>query len=275
MQTIVKNILIIGQDSYIGTRFAAYASDIFTITTADARENRWQFVDMSVFDTVLHVSGIAHVKQKRKMKSLYEQVNCNLPVEAAKKAKSSGVRQFIFLSSMAVYGKIPSPNDYYGNSKWKAEQALQDLSSPDFTVCIIRPPMVYGPGCKGNFPKLVKLAKSVPLFPKIENRRSMIYIDNLCQFLCIIMKENFGGLHHPQNKEYINTTRLVQLIAALHGKKIRTTRLFNPLIHLLAKNVPSINKLFGSLTYKFNGDEAEYNIIDYEESVRISVCTNK
>jgi UDP-glucose 4-epimerase len=272
MQSIVKTVLIIGQDSYIGTRFASYTADRFNTVTVDARENRWLAEDMSAFDTVLHVAGIAHEKQKKDMKALYYQINCDLTVEAVKKAKASGVKQFIFLSSMSVLND--DPRDFYGGSKRKAEQELQKLSSPDFHICIVRPPMVYGPGCKGNFPRLVRLAKRVSIFPNIPNRRSMIYIDNLCEFLCQAIDKTVCGIFQPQNTEYINTTHLVQFIAACFNKKIRTTRFFNPLIYLLIKRVPSLYKLFGFLMYEHTGDEAEYNVTDYEESIRASVCTS-
>jgi UDP-glucose 4-epimerase len=278
----MNKIIIIGKDSYIGTRFAAYAGERFSITTTNARDGNWQAVDLSLFDTVLCVVGIAHEKQKKEAKALYYRVNCDLPAEIAKKAKSCGVKQFIFISSMAVYGKArgeilsdtpPTPIDFYGGSKLKAERALQELASADFRVCIVRPPMVYGPGCKGNFPKLVRLAKAVPFFPHINNRRSMLYIDNLCEFFCLAVKENYGGVHLPQNSEYVNTTELVQRIAAWHGKRLYTTRFFNPLVHLLARLVPSANKLFATLIYQKNGQEHTYNVVDFRESVKLS-CIN-
>ncbi|MCL2500890.1 MAG: NAD-dependent epimerase/dehydratase family protein [Defluviitaleaceae bacterium] len=267
-----KNVLIVGQGSYIGERFARYAADRYNIVTVNARDNHWQEADFTDVDTVLHVAGIVHVKQRKDMKPLYYRVNCDLALEVAKKAKASGVGLFIFLSSMAVHR--PNPKDYYGGSKMKAEQGLQELSSPDFRVCIVRPPMVYGPGCKGNFPKLVKLAERTPIFPDVNNRRSAIYIDNLCEFLCLAIQKNLDGIHSPQNAEYINTTRLTLFIASLRGKKIRTTRFFNPLILPLMKCVPSLYKLFGTLTCDPSGDEAEYNVMEYEESVRVSVCTD-
>jgi UDP-glucose 4-epimerase len=270
MQTPVKNVLIIGSNSYIGTRFVSYADGQLRITTVDARGNHWQGVDFSAFDTVLFVAGIVHVKQKRHKKSLYYQVNSDLATQTATKAKLSNVKQFIYLSSMAVL--TDNPRDFYGGSKKKAESELLKLSSPGFFICIVRPPMVYGPGCKGNFPKLVSLAKRTPLFPDINNKRSMIYIDNLCEFLRRAIIKNESGIFHPQNTEYVNITEMVLYIALLHGKKIRKTRLLNPLVCLLSKFIPSCNKLFTDFICEKNGDEAEYNVVDFKESLKI--CTN-
>ncbi|MCL2363109.1 MAG: NAD-dependent epimerase/dehydratase family protein [Defluviitaleaceae bacterium] len=266
-----KKILIIGADSYMGTCFAAYADQQFEIFTLDARNQNWDEVDMSGFDTVLHVAGIAHVKQTRQRKPLYYQINRDLVETVANKAKAGGIRQFIFISTLAVQAN--DPNDYYGDSKRQAEIKLNALHDDSFQVAIVRPPMVYGSGCKGNFPKLVKLTYRTPLFPHIKNARSIIYIDNLCAFLCRIVENGQGGLYHPQNKAYNCTTHMVQRIAAHQGKKIRTTRLFNFMIYALMPLVPAINKLFASYTHPLSGDEEAYNVVDYEESIRVSVCT--
>jgi len=271
MSSRCKRILIVGADSYIGTRFSAYAKEQFDITTIDARDQNWNEVDMSAFDTVLHVAGIAHVKQTRQLKQLYYQINRDLAEAVALKAKADGVRQFIFISTLAVQAN--NPHDYYGDSKNQAEQILNQLHRDTFQVAIVRPPMVYGPGCRGNFPKLVKLTRRTPIFPQIKNARSIIFIDNLCAFLYQLVQNGHGGLFHPQNKAYNCTTDMVRHIAAHHGKKMRTTRLFNLLIYALIPLVPALKKLFASYTHPLSGDEEAYNVVDYEESIRVSVCT--
>ena len=278
----MKNVLIIGENSYIGSSFAKYVDSHkpFTVNTVSAIDEAWRAYDFSTVDTILHCAGIAHMAQKKHMRKLYYDINCDLAVSVATHAKKAGVKQFAFLSTMAVYGKIHdkitletplNAKDFYGGSKRAAEEALLKLSSEDFKICIIRPPMVYGYGCKGNFPKLVKLGRSLPIFPNIKNERSMIYIDNLCEFLCQAIDKNKKGIHLPQNTEYVNTTKLVKTIAKLQGKKIRTTKIFNPLIGLLKHWIPQFDKLFSNLCYIKSGNEADYNVVGFEDSIKSSV----
>ena len=275
----MKNVLIIGASSYIGKSFLQYACNKFNIQAISVRDNRWKEFDFSSYDTVLYCAGIAHVPQRKDMRKLYFDVNCNLTAQVAIHAKEAGVKQFIFLSSMSVYGNgqreispetipLTKTDDFYGTSKLAAEEKLAALESNNFGICILRPPMVYGYGCKGNFPRLVRLAKRAPFFPDIQNKRSMIYINNLCEFICQTIIENKSGIFLPQNLEYVNTTQLVLLIAKNNGRKIHTTKLFNPLIKLLQNKIGLLDKLFGNLTYTKTGNETEYNIVSFENSVK-------
>ena len=264
----MKKILIVGENSYIGRSFENFAKDKYEINIISSRNGLWRSVDFTGYDSILYCAGIAHVKQKKRMQSLYYKINCDLTVEIFSKTQNSGVKQFIFLSSAAVLTEAKR-NDFYGGSKLKAEQELQkSVDGGGLNLCIVRPPMVYGKGCKGNFPKLVKLAKIMPVFPDYPNKRSMIYIINLCNFLCGLIDNNSAGIFQPQNKEYINTTELVRLIARSHGKNILTTKLFNPIISLFKNHVNALNKMFGNLTYEKTGYEEEYNIVEFEDSLK-------
>lgn len=280
----MKKVLIVGENSYIGKSFEDYASDRFTIDVVDAREDKWKNTDFSVYDSVLHCAGIAHESQKKEMESLYQAVNCDLAVAVAKRAKESGVKQFVLLSSFSVYGSdsevitVDSPTRpgcFYGASKLRAEEGIQALADHSLKVCIVRPPMVYGKGCKGNFPKLVRLAKIAPFFPKIDNRRSMIYIENLSSFLSEAIDDQTEGLYLPQNVSYVNTTELVRLIALMYGKKLPTTSVLNHLFSGAARFSPHLKKMFGNLTCDFKGDEESYNKIGFEESIAISIGSAK
>jgi UDP-glucose 4-epimerase len=273
----MKKVLVIGDDSYIGQSFETFAKDKYDIKMVNSRNDAWKSVDFTGYDSVLHCAGIAHVKQTKKIKELYYKINCDLAVDVAKKAKKENVRQFIFLSTMAVYGTakseidketVPNPNkgDFYGDSKLKAEQELQRLVDDCFKLCIVRPPMVYGKGCKGNFPKLVKLAKKMPIFPNYQNKRSMIYIDNLCSFFCKLIENENKGLFLPQNQEYVNTTEFVKCIAECYGKSMTTTKWLNWVIWLLAKRISVFEKLFGNLCYLKIGNEC--NGVAFEESIK-------
>jgi len=262
----MNKILIVGKNSYIGTSFFKLHDSKNEIHFADSRNDNWKSVDFSEFTTILHCAGIAH--QKRVSRALYDSVNRDLAVAVAKKASASGVKQFIFLSSVAAN---ENAKDFYGASKFEAEKQLLDLETEDFKICIVRPPMVYGAGCKGNFPRLVRLAKLLPVFPEIPNKRSMIYIENLCEFLSILIHETRNGIHLPQNKDWVNTTELVTLIRHFHGKKTFTTRIFNAPIIFLAKRIPTLNKIFGDLAYPHCGDEISYNKVSFTEGVKNSL----
>ena len=198
------------------------------------------------------------------MEDLYYRVNRDLTIEAAQKAKAEGVKQFIFMSSIIVYGDssklgekrvitkdtTPTPTNFYGNSKLQAEQGILPLQDKNFNVVILRPPMIYGKGSKGNYPKLARLAQKTPIFPDIENERSMLYIENLCEFIRLMIDNEERGIFFPQNEEYVKTTELVKTIAEVYGKKMRLAKVFNGLIHWGSKKVPAINKVFGSLVYE-------------------------
>ena len=279
----MKRVLIVGANSYIGKSFAGYAKDQFDITTVDTMNGEWKTVSFAGYDSIFHVAGIAHVKTTKANEQLYYDINCNLALDVATKAKAEGVKQFVFLSSIYVYinglqtsqiiskSTLPNPGTVYGKSKHMAEQELQKLASDSFKLCFVRPPMVYGPGCKGNFPSLVKLARLTPVFPCFPNKRSMIYIDNLCEHLNNLISDNYEGITMPHNSEYVNTTDLVKTIRNILGKRTHSIKIFNMFIVFLSKRVSVVNKLFGDLCYAMQGNEYTYNITGFDESVSRSV----
>ena len=285
----MKRILITGKDSYIGTSFEKWVRqwpNDYQIDTLDTKGD-WQSYDFSPYDVVFHVAGIAHVDAKANMEDLYYRVNRDLTIEAAQKAKAEGVKQFIFMSSIIVYGDssklgekrvikkdtIPIPTNFYGNSKLQAEQGILPLQDEHFKVVILRPPMIYGKGSKGNYPKLARLAQKIPIFPDIENERSMLYIENLCEFIRLMIDNEEKGIFFPENKEYVKTRDIVSEIAETYEKKIVLIKVFNPLIRFLSNKFFKINKLFGSLTYdKEISDISKeiYNVIDFKTSIKLT-----
>ena len=233
-------------------------------------DSHWKDYDFSDYDTVFHVAGIAHADVghvSEETKQLYYKVNTDLTYETACKAKQSGVKQFIYMSSIIVYGESapvgkrkvitkdtePQPANFYGDSKLQADLKLQPLSDNQFKVCILRPPMIYGPGSKGNYQMLSKLAKKLPVFPDIKNERSMLYIGNLCYFIKKCIDKNYNGIYFPQNSEYVSTSQMVKAIAKANGKNIHLTKILNPFVLILSKFPGKIsgmcNKAFGSMTY--------------------------
>ena len=282
----MKNVLITGANSFVGTNIEKWLMrepDFFHVDTVDTMNGAWKQSDYSKYDVVFHVAGIAHVDPKPEMAPLYYKVNRDLTVEIAQWAKNHGVKQFIFMSSGIVYkaskslkGDVktkdtqPEPNDFYGDSKLQAENGLKKLESPTFKVCILRPPMIYGPGNKGNLPRLGWLATKTPIFPAWHNKRSMLYIANLAEFVkqCIIRE--MSGVFFPQNAEYSDTVEIVRLFAKEHGHKIWISRLFNPLVWLGAKFLPAIPKMFADSYYvpEMSKYDFDYQIVSFKDSIK-------
>ena len=285
----MKKILITGKDSYIGTSFINYVKnkkEEYQITELDVRDEKWKETDFSKYDTIFHVAGIAHVSSDPKLEDLYYKVNRDLAIEVSRKAKEDGAKQIIFMSSMIIYGedepigkiKIidkdtnPSTENFYGKSKLEADMAIQEMNDEKYKAVIIRTPMVYGPGCKGNFPRLKKIAEKMPIFPDIDNQRSMIYIDNLCEFIYQKIEAGTSGIFYPQNREYMSTKEIINIMAETMGKKIHFTKIFNPIIRMLSKKVKIINKVFGNKVYKKNISEGfEYCVVNEKESIIRSI----
>lgn len=283
----MKKVLITGKNSYIGTSVENWLlkePDNYHVDKIDMKDGSWKEKDFSKYDVVFHVAGIAHVSSDPKMEDLYYKVNRNLTVEAANKAKAEGVKQFIFMSSIIVYGDstsskrvinretVPTPSNFYGDSKLQAEEGIKLLESDIFKVVIVRPPMIYGKGSKGNYPKLSKLAKITPVFPDIDNERSMLHIDNLCEFIKLMIENKETGLFFPQNGEYVKTSNLVKTISKVHGKKVILTNKFNGIINLFHK-ISLVNKLFGNLVYDTllsDYDYGNYQIRDLRRSIELT-----
>lgn len=285
----MKKLLITGAGSYVGVSVARYLSrwpERYSVDTVDMIGEGWKTADFSGFDAVLHVAGIVHQKDSKNdpaQKALYERVNTRLAIETAQKAKAEGVKQFLFMSSASVYGldapvgKIVTitadtplrPKDNYGISKAKAEEGLQVLADDSFKLAILRPPMIYGKGCKGNYQTMAKLAKKLPVFPWVDNRRSMLYIENLAEFIRLLLEDEAEGVFCPQNNEYVNTSDMVNLIAHANGKGILLVKGLTWALKLLHPVTDIADKAFGSLCYDFaiSAYPKNYCVKSFEESV--------
>ena len=265
----MKRILITGANSYIGVSFENHLKkwpEKYCVDTVDMQDQSWKTYDFSGYDAVYHVAGIAHSdsgKISEERAKLYYAVNTDLAVETAQKAKAEGVKQFIYMSSAIVYGNSasivkeknitretrPEPANCYGDSKLQAEFGLLPLRDNSFKVVILRPPMVYGRNSKGNYPILSKLAQKLPVFPVVKNQRSMLYIENLVEFVRLMIDNEETGIFWPQNEEYTNTSELVSMIAAAHGKKVLLIPGFGWALKILGRFTGLVDKAFGSLTY--------------------------
>lgn len=273
----MKKIIITGANSYIGEAVREYLStfpDRYEVSMLDTIGYEPKKQDFEGCDVVFNAAGIAHIKETEQNRDLYYKINRDLVVNIAKCAKASGVKQFVLLSTMSVYGAVtghitkqtkPSPVSAYGISKFQADCEIDSITDDNFIFACLRPPMVYGKDCKGNYQSLRSFALKVPVFPNYKNERSMIYIGNLCEAIKNIIDEEKSGLFFPQNEEYVNTSKMVKLIAKENGKDIKFTRALNPLIKTLS--VGRMKKVFGNLTYEKVDTVDKYS---FEESIKLT-----
>ena len=285
----MKKVLITGAGSYVGESVRKYIMDKipsqYRIDAVDTMGDNWKKADYSQYDVVFHVAGIAHVNADPKMEPLYYKVNRDLTIEVARHAQEAGVKQFIFMSSQIVFHESqslkkevltaetkPNPNGFYGDSKLQAEEGLKALHTEgvQMKMCILRPCMIYGPNAKGNFPRLAKLAKKTPVFPAWHNKRSMLYIDNLAEFVLQAMECELEGTFYPQNRELADTVEIIRFFAKDAGHKVWITRLLNPFVWLGSFLLQPINKMFATYYYapemsKMNFD---YQLVSFEESLK-------
>ena len=282
----MKKILITGAGSYVGEsvrRYILSTSSDFQIDAVDTMNDAWKEAEFSKYDVVYHVAGIAHVNADPKMEPLYYKVNRDLTIEVARAAKAAGVKQFIFMSSQIVFHESQSlktevltsetkenPNGFYGDSKLQAEKGLHELECDAFKVCILRPPMIYGPNSKGNFPRLVKLAQKTPLFPAWHNKRSMLYIDNLAEFVKQAILRELSGTFYPQNRELADTVEIIRYFAKAAGHRIWITKLLNPFVWLGSFVLQPLNKMFATYYYdpEMSKTDFDYQLVSFEESLK-------
>lgn len=283
----MKKVLITGKTGYVSRNILNWLKvtpEKYSCESLSLRGDSWNATDLSKYDTIIHTAAIVHQRENRANTNSYKLVNTDLTYKLANKAKHSGVKHFIFISSMSVYGldgqigrpvvistNTPcNPCSFYGKSKLEAENLILGLQDSKFTISIVRPPMIYGPNCPGNYSRLRKLAMSWILFPDIHNERSMIFIDNLCNVLEKLISSSTPGIFLPQNIEFVSTSKMIRLIAEQHGRKTFFSKILGKLVCIL--NIAVINKVYGNLTYEMlpSGLEPESSCIGFTES--ISVC---
>lgn len=283
----MKRILVLGKSGYISTCFQTYMKKYpnYEVEAITVRGEKWKSLCFKEYDAIVNTVGLAHNNARKGSNEQFTYLNVHLPVELANKAKADGVSLFVHMSSMIVYGSmsplglnkkctadtIPTPTNIYGRSKLMGEQALTKIQSQQFNIAIIRSSLVYGENAIDNFKKLVDYAGKLPVFPNIQNERSMIYADNLCELIRLIIDNNSKGLFYPQQEQYICTSKIVKDIAKAIGHRILLTKVFNPVLKLLSGNVSIVDKVFGSETYELNMSNAfdgKYRVVNYRESIR-------
>jgi nucleoside-diphosphate-sugar epimerase len=269
----MTKILITGANSFIGTNFSKFSTykDIEEISLHD---NRPEDIDYGKYDVILHLAAIVHHSRKIP-ESLYMKVNKDLCLQVAEHAKKAGVKQFVFLSSLKVYGDFASdsqvrnedsrcfPDEAYGRSKYEAETGLKKLEDTAFTVSIIRPPVVYGDGVKANMMSLVNLVRSFPVLPfgNISNKRNFVYIENLVKFIDRIIEKRASGIYIAKDEGTLSTTELILLLAKYLDRKVILFKLPEIFIKLGIFFKPAIfDRLFGSSEFENSKTKRELNI---------------
>lgn len=280
-------VLVTGQNSYAGTQFAKRITELnkgWEIDFVSVRDNAWMQKDFSHYDAIYHVAGIVHKKETAENKELYYKVNRDLTYQLALKSKSEGVKSFVFLSTMAVYGLIgkigedtiisketePAPTSNYGKSKLEAEELLIEIQSSYFNVSILRIPMIYGPNCPGNYSSLSRLARKIPIFPKIDNKRSVIFVDHLSDIVAHIIEKKLLGVFLVKNPEDVNTVEIVSVIRNYHGNRIYKSSFLGLILLIFGNRITTFRKMFGNIVFDDKSSNIisfKYNSISFKESI--------
>lgn len=284
----MKRILMTGATSWIGGQIEAHLATfpgMYEVERVSLRGDAWRDRSWKGFYSVVHLAAFSGMGPGALEESLA--VNRDLTAAVAEKAKVEGVRQLVFASTMHVYGSgspdpdaepiglgaEPDPDTPYGIGKLEGERALEDVADDAFKAAVIRIPLVYGPGCAGNFALLAKLARVAPVFPGVDNKRSMIYSRNLAELVRLIVEEGREGLFLPQDRP-VSSSEVIALLADAQGSRIRLVGGLGPLCRIAAGKIGAARKLLGSSWYDPTASECGlgYRVLTLEEAVRASVC---
>jgi nucleoside-diphosphate-sugar epimerase len=253
-----SKILLTGGTGFVGRRFAEYNKHKFDIITVNLRQVSVEEIDFSGITAVVHMAGLAH-QLKKTPAAAYFAVNTELTELLARRAEASGVPQFIYISSVKVYGEGSSqviteqtpcsPEDDYGKSKLAAEDILKKMENASFKVAIVRPPVIFGPYVKGNMLRIMRLVQKNRFLPfkGVNNKRSMIFVDNLVEFVNAIISKQQAGTFLPAEENPLSTEELINFIHQGFDSQSRLIKLPEPLVIIIKLMFPGLHKrLFGS-----------------------------
>jgi nucleoside-diphosphate-sugar epimerase len=255
-------VLITGTNSFVGTNFKMFSKyrDCDEISLLD---NMPDNIEFKKYDVVLHLAAIVH-QSKKIADEEYFKVNRDLSIKVAEHSKLSGVRQFIFMSTLKVFGDTQHghcirdessecfPTDAYGLSKLQAEKKLKELEDENFIVTMIRPALVYGKGVKANMLSLIKLVERCPFLPfgNIHNRRNFVYSENLIGYIDKAIELKSSGILIAIDPEPVSTTMLVNYIARALSKSVFLFSLPGIVVKIIKLFIPgTVSRLFESLEF--------------------------
>lgn len=262
----MKNILIVGDHSYIGDKFIEFTKGKFNVSEINVMNDEWQKLNFSEFNAVIHVAAIVH-HPEIKDESLYYRVNGVLPANIAEKSVKEGVKHYIFISTASVWGVGPifnsqgkitkstplKPKDLYGKSKLQGEHNLMDLKKRyNFKLSIVRPPNVYGENCRGKFYHILEKLARFRFFPICgKNKFSMLRVDHLCQALQNIIEKEVEGVICPQDMPIISLSERIKLLSSSIGVKQKQFNLLKPVFYAINWICPNkyLNDLYGGFYY--------------------------
>ncbi len=283
-------ILIVGKNSYIGNHIDEWLKKYgHQVTQLDVLTDEWKTYDYSLYDAIVHVAGIVH-QPKCNDWELYKRVNADMPVAIATMAKEQGVKQYVFFSTMGVYGigkKLHTnvidkdtplrADSMYGKSKLMAEEGLMKLQDNNFNIVCVRPPSVYGRDCRGGYiTGFSSIVRKLPVIPRAyENvKQSFIYIDNLCELVRLVIEKNLFGVFCPQDDKAVSANELLQVIADGIGKKYRSSWQLGQGLKLF-RFIPLVKKAYGGIEYSRGLSTIaglEYVVVPFEEGMRRTVA---
>ena len=249
----MKRIMIAGYNSFLGNNVEKILTEKgFVVDVVDMIGDEWKTLDLSIYDAVVNVCAIVH--RPNETDRLFFDVNRDLAFLLAKKAKEAGVSHFIHISTNGVFGidrgvisekSTYKPKNAYEKSKYEGDCLISELDDQNYCVSIIRPPLLYGRGCKGNFPKIEKYAREKHFFPKFDNKKDFLYVKNLAYFILFLIQNHVHGLCYPRNSEVISTYRLVKAIALENNNKMHLIRFLNPFVFVFVRIIRAFKLVFG------------------------------
>ena len=284
-----KTLMITGASGFIGSNFIERYKEKYNIISVDLLKVKPEQLNFENVDCVLHLAALVH-QMNGAPREKYFEINTKLTKRMAEESKKQGVKHFVFYSTVKVYGydgdlynhniilNENSPcnpkNDPYGESKWEAEKILKNLEDENFKVGIIRPPMVYGKGVKGNMKSLIKLIEKFLILPfnYNKNKRSLVNIENLMYLTSLVIDKEAQGVFLPLDEKNLSLKEIVEGIEKAYELKRLNISMPQPFFWLLTKLKPNIMvRLYGSLHFENKETKEKLNYtpqVTYENGIK-------
>lgn len=281
-------VLIVGKNSYIAQRTGAWFEKKpvpAEVEYISVRDDSWRQKNLTGFDAVIYTAAIVHRKDAVP-EEMYDAVNAQQPFAFAQAAKAAGVKQFVFLSTMGVYGqdkRLPAGNIVdentplkpfpgYGSSKLKGERLLQSLQDESFHVSIIRPANVYGRGCKGGYISgFAKITAKLPVLPRAfeGSRQGMLFVDNLAELCWLAVNADCSGVYPAQDRTPVSAYDIMRAMADCVCPRKKAIR-GEAALKLVQGNA-LVNKLFGGVSYAEDYAKCplgDYQLVEFRDAIK-------